>query len=102
MRVRIDFSFIAVFFIALLITALRLYYLQLGTLGLFADESQYWLWAQRPGWGYYSKPPFVAWAIALSTYFCGGESAYCVKWASPAAYGVTALLVYLLGRDLFN
>ena len=34
---------------------------------LFGDEAQYWIWSQNPDFGYYSKPPLLAWIIAL---FC--------------------------------
>lgn len=32
-------------------------------LELYPDEAQYWLWSRTPDFGYYSKPPMVAWAI---------------------------------------
>ena len=31
------------------------------------DEAQYWRWSRTLDWGYYSKPPLIAWAIALTT-----------------------------------
>lgn len=36
-----------------------------GNIELYADEAQYWTWALQPDWGYFSKPPMVAWAIGL-------------------------------------
>ncbi len=41
------------------------------TIGLGPDEAQYWTWSQHLDWGYYSKPPGIAWQIALTTYFLG-------------------------------
>ncbi|MDD3530970.1 MAG: hypothetical protein PHS77_13950, partial [Gallionellaceae bacterium] len=38
---------------------------------LYADEAQYWTWSLAPAWGYYSKPPMVAWAIWLGTSIFG-------------------------------
>ena len=35
-------------------------------LELSADETQYWLWSQNLSWGYFSKPPLIAWLINLS------------------------------------
>jgi hypothetical protein len=32
--------------------------------GLFVDEAQYIDWARDPAFGYYSKPPVLAWSIA--------------------------------------
>lgn len=35
------------------------------------DEAQYWTWSQNLDWGYYSKPPGIAWEIWLGTLFFG-------------------------------
>jgi 4-amino-4-deoxy-L-arabinose transferase-like glycosyltransferase len=65
------------------------------------DEAQYWAWAQTFQLGYYSKPPMVAWAIAATTAACGdGEG--CVKLSPALAHLLTAGLLYLLGRDLWD
>lgn len=34
-------------------------------LDLIADESYYWDWGRRPDWGYFSKPPLIAWIYGL-------------------------------------
>lgn len=31
--------------------------------GLYGDEAQYWLWSQSLDFGYYSKPPLLAWFL---------------------------------------
>lgn len=36
-------------------------------IGLGPDEAQYWTWSQALDWGYYSKPPGIAWQIWLGT-----------------------------------
>lgn len=72
-----------------------------GDLPLYFDEAQYWFWAQAPALGYFSKPPLIAWAIAGTTALCGDGSA-CVKLASPLAYLVAPLFVYLTARNLFG
>ena len=38
---------------------------------LYVDEAQYWTWAQNLDWGYFSKPPVIAWLIAASTALFG-------------------------------
>ena len=38
-----------------------------GEIGLGPDEAQYWTWSRHPDWGYYSKPPGIAWEILLGT-----------------------------------
>lgn len=40
-------------------------------IGLGPDEAQYWTWSQDLDWGYYSKPPGIAWEIALGTSLFG-------------------------------
>ncbi len=83
------------------ITVLRLAALAIGDLPLYLDEAQYWFWAQTPAFGYFSKPPLIAWAIGATTAVCG-DGAACVKAASPLAYGVATVFAYLLGRNLFG
>ena len=36
-------------------------------LELYPDEAQYWLWSRTLAFGYYSKPPLIAWSIWAST-----------------------------------
>ena len=38
---------------------------------LDAEEAQYWLWSQHLDWGYFSKPPGIAWEISASTSLFG-------------------------------
>lgn len=40
-------------------------------IGLGPDEAQYWTWSRHLDWGYYSKPPGIAWQIWLGTAFFG-------------------------------
>jgi len=39
--------------------------------GLVPDEAQYWTWSQALDWGYYSKPPGIAWQMGLGTALLG-------------------------------
>ena len=49
----------SIFFIIILkITAIYI-----TDLGLYGDEAQYWLWSQNLDFGYYSKPPLLAWFL---------------------------------------
>ena len=68
---------------------------------LYADEAQYWTWSLEPAWGYFSKPPMVAWAIWLGTHLFGdGEQG--VRAASVLVYPLTAGVLFLLVRRLFR
>lgn len=68
---------------------------------LYIDEAQYWTWAQAPDWGYFSKPPVIAWLIWLSTSLFG-NGLLAIKLPSLLLYPATAWLLYLLGKQLFD
>src|SRR5882724_7509584 len=50
--------------IVVAVTAARVLFIATAPLELDFEEAQYWHWAQQLAWGYYSKPPLVAWLIA--------------------------------------
>ena len=83
------------------LTAWRLVALELGPLTLMFDEAQYWTWAKDPAFGYFSKPPMVAWLIAFTTSLCGDGEA-CVRASSPLLHLATASTVWLLARRMFG
>lgn len=66
---------------------------------LFVDEAQYWLWSRTPDFGYYSKPPLVAWLIGASTSVFGNTE-FAVKLPALLAYPLAALFVYKLGTAM--
>lgn len=74
---------------------------ELVDLGLHYDEAQYWVWSLDPAWGYFSKPPLVAWSIGLARALCGDGEA-CIRAPSIVALGVATLVVFALGRRLFD
>jgi 4-amino-4-deoxy-L-arabinose transferase-like glycosyltransferase len=69
--------------------------------GLFVDEAQYIDWAREPAFGYYSKPPVLAWSIALMTRVCG-EASLCVRGGAVLMYSVAAVFMFLAGLRLFD
>lgn len=79
----------------------RLGYLFLVPLDLAPDEAYYWDWSRRLAWCYYSKPPMVAWAMALSTGLLG-STAFAVRL--PAViFGIVGLwFLYLLGKRIYG
>jgi 4-amino-4-deoxy-L-arabinose transferase-like glycosyltransferase len=83
------------------VTALRLATLALTPLDLHGDEAQYWLWSRDLEWGYYSKPPLVAWAIAASTAVFGNDP-WAVRFFAPVAHAAGALILFLLGRRAYG
>ncbi|HKS89439.1 MAG TPA: glycosyltransferase family 39 protein [Stellaceae bacterium] len=83
------------------ITALRLVWLAVQPAGLYPDEAQYWFWAQHPAFGYYSKPPMVAWLIGLTT-GAFGDSEFAVRLSAPLLHAAAAGFVYAIGTRLYD
>ncbi|MDO6388030.1 glycosyltransferase family 39 protein [Uliginosibacterium sp. 31-12] len=84
-----------------LLTAYRLWIIPRLGVTLYIDEAQYWTWAQHLDWGYFSKPPLVAWLIAASTAVFG-DGLLAVKLPSLLLYPATAWLMFRLGEKLFD
>lgn len=83
------------------VTSIRLIGLTFSNVDLFIDESQYWSWSRELSWGYFSKPPLVAWVIRMAESICGdGET--CIRTPSPVFYFGTCVLIYLTARKLYG
>ena len=61
---------------------------------LVEDEAQYWLWAQRLDWSYYTKGPGVAWAIWASTKVLG-DAEWAVRLPTAVFSAIGALAAIL-------
>lgn len=65
------------------------------------DEAQYWFWSTSLDWGYYSKPPVIAWIIALPTMLFG-DTVATVRLLSPILIGGSAFVLFLTARRLYG
>ncbi|MGH7029233.1 MAG: ArnT family glycosyltransferase [Stellaceae bacterium] len=83
------------------ITALRVLWLWLQPFELYPDEAQYWFWARHLAFGYYSKPPLVAWLIALTTALFG-NSELAIRLSAPFLHAGTAIVAYAIGARLYD
>src|SRR5690349_6927937 len=81
--------------------ALRLAAVYFAKTDLVLDEAQYWSWSRELAFGYFSKPPMIAWVIRAASAVCG-EGEVCIRSASPVLYTLGALMIYLAGRALFG
>jgi 4-amino-4-deoxy-L-arabinose transferase-like glycosyltransferase len=70
-------------------------------LELYPDEAQYWLWSRTLDFGYYSKPPMIAWTIWATTRI-GGDAEAWIRLGAPLFQGGAMLMVYLVGRRLYD
>ena len=70
-------------------------------LGFHGDEAQYWAWSKDLSWGYFSKPPLIAFLIKIfSTIF--GNSIFAIKLFPVIFYILTSIAVYFLGKIIFD
>lgn len=91
----------AVVLITAALTVVRLVTLFASPLELYPDEAQYWLWSRNLDWGYYSKPPMVAWLIWATTAI-GGDAEPWVRLSSPLLHAGATLCIYGIGRRLYG
>src|SRR5262245_26369415 len=81
--------------------ALRLAALYAAKIDLVLDEAQYWTWSRELAFGYFSKPPMIAWVIRGTSEICG-NSAACIRSASPILHTLTAVMIYFTARALYD
>lgn len=83
------------------LVVLRLVVVIASPLEIGPDEAQYWRWSRTLDFGYYSKPPLIAWIIAMSTaVFGNGE--WSIRFFAPILHGVAAWFLFLLGSRAFD
>lgn len=68
----------------------------LGLIELGPDEAQYWTWSKMLDWGYYSKPPGIAWQIAFGTNLFG-DTELGVRFGAVVLGLLLPLGIYQLG-----
>jgi len=91
-----DVAFL-IFLVFLFLTKLLiLYFLKLP---LSFDEAYYWDWSRHLAFGYYSKPPMVAWLIRLSTWIFG-NSEFAVRLPALLCMVLASGFSYLLFKEL--
>src|SRR5262245_47119781 len=83
------------------ILAVRIAGLALSNAELYLDEAQYWVWAQEPAFGYFSKPPLLAWIITASTALFG-DSPFAVRLPSPLMHCATSFVIYAIAARLYG
>jgi 4-amino-4-deoxy-L-arabinose transferase-like glycosyltransferase len=79
----------------------HLFYIWLTPFDLAPDEAYYWDWSRNLALGYYSKPPLVAWVIALFTRL-GGDHPFFVRVGAVLFSLGSSIVIFSLGRALFN
>jgi len=83
------------------VTVLRAVLLFFFPQQLYPDEAQYWVWSRHLAFGYFSKPPVIAWLIRLTTSIGGNGEAW-VRLSAPLLHGAAALVLFRAGRRLYG
>jgi 4-amino-4-deoxy-L-arabinose transferase-like glycosyltransferase len=83
------------------ITSFHLLYVYKDVWPLNGDEAQYWSWSQHLAFGYYSKPPFLAWLIAATTHLLG-DNLIGLRIGTTACHVVTSIFIYLSAKKLYD
>jgi 4-amino-4-deoxy-L-arabinose transferase-like glycosyltransferase len=83
------------------ILALRIIAIHFAEIDFVRDEAQYWTWSRELAFGYFSKPPMIAWVIRGASELCGNAEA-CLRTASPVLHTLSSFMIFLAGRALYG
>ena len=92
---------IYILLLILLILIFRIFSIFVSPLEISADEAQYWLWSQKFEFGYFSKPPMIAWLISMSNFIFGDSISY-IRLFSPIINFFTGVILFILFKEIFN
>ena len=79
----------------------RILYIAIVPFDLVHDEAYYWDWSRRLDWCYYSKPPGIAWLIALFTR-ATASTPFFVRLPAALLSVLSAYFGYLLGSRIYG
>ena len=83
------------------VTLIRLVWLAFGPVGMSSDETYYWDWGRHPDWGYFSKPPMIAWLNAL-VHAAGSGHTFAFKAAATIFTGLATWMLALVADEVFG
>ena len=90
-----------VFFILTIITIFRIYSLHVSPIELSVDEAQYWHWSRNIDFGYFTKPPLIAWIISFSTFIFGNDE-WAIRLFSPITHLFISLVLWGTAKFAFG
>ena len=80
-----------------LVVALRIAVVIIAPPEIGPDEAQYWRWSEKLDFGYYSKPPLIAWVIAASTAVFG-DGEWAIRFFARVRHCSAAFFLFPLCR----
>ncbi len=87
------------FFLIFVLFTIKLIAISFTNFNLFGDEAQYWIWSKILDFGYFSKPPFLSWAIRFYTDIFQ-ESFFYLKFLPSIIYFLIAISIYAFLKNL--
>jgi len=87
--------------LSLLVAFTRVLALRSSSLDLLPDEAQYWSWSRHLAFGYFSKPPMIAWLIHATTAVFGDDE-WAVRLSAPLLHAATGIAICFIGKDLYG
>lgn len=100
-RAAFDRATLAFVIVLLALTGARVAALFNSPLTLYFDEAQYWMWSRSLEWGYFTKPPMIAWVIGATTAVFG-DAEWAVRLGAPLAHAVAAAAIFSLARAMYG
>ena len=88
-------------YVILVVTSVRIIALISSELNFHGDEAQYWTWSQELDWGYYTKPPMIAWIIYSTTSILG-DAEWAARISSPILHAGTSFFCALTAHKLYG
>ena len=79
----------------------RLLVLAVVPLDLSGDEAYYWEWGRHLDWGYFSKPPGIAWLMALAGKV-GGDTTFGIRMFAALLGTGSLIAIFLLALRLYG
>ncbi len=99
-RIQQSFSAYPLWWFLGVVFVLRALFILISPLDLIADESYYWDWSRRLDYGYYSKPPMIAWINWVSSSIFGANE-FAVRFPATLFGTLGLISVFQLGAKLF-
>jgi 4-amino-4-deoxy-L-arabinose transferase-like glycosyltransferase len=101
-RAAFDRATLAFLGVLIVLTWLRIEALQVNPIGLYFDEAQYWMWSRTFDWGYFTKPPLIAWVIGATTALMNTDAEWAIRLGAPLAHAIAGIAIFALGRTMYG
>ena len=60
------------------------------------------MWSRTFDWGYFTKPPLIAWVIGATTSLMGTDAEWAIRLGAPIAHAIAGVAIFALGRNMYG